>query len=109
MHTIKAEVDAEKTVPESNKTNNIDIMNTYVKSKPDLSVKILTPEADNKATDVKKAGMILGGLVLPMFIARKRWRAFFAVLIILLYPLADVLIMKSLRKTCSVFQSRSRL
>lgn len=81
MHTIKAEVDAEKTVQESNKTNNIDIIKTYVKSKPDLSVKILTPEINNSATDVKKAGMILG--VLVPFIARKRWRAFFAILIIL--------------------------
>ena len=91
MHTIKAEVDAEKNVSESNKTNNIDIMNTYVKSKPDLSVKILTPVADNKATDVKKAGMILGGLVLPMFIARRRWGVFLAVLIIIAISLSGCL------------------
>jgi subtilase family serine protease len=83
MHTIKAEVDAENVVQESIETNNTDIMKTYVKSKPDLSVKILKPEANNNATDVKKAGMILGVLVLPMFIARKRWRVFFAVLIII--------------------------
>jgi subtilase family serine protease len=83
MHTISAKVDTENIVLESNETNNIDIMKIYVKSKPDLSVKILTPEANNNASDVKKAGMILGVLVLPMFIARKRWKAFFAVLIIL--------------------------
>ncbi|MBU4222581.1 MAG: hypothetical protein KKA10_13395, partial [Euryarchaeota archaeon] len=83
MHTITAKADAENVVQESNETNNIDTMKTYVKSKPDLSVKILTPEANNNAADVKKAGMILGVLVLPMFIARKKWRAFFAVLIIL--------------------------
>lgn len=83
MHTITAKVDAENAVQESNETNNIDIMKTYVKSKPDLSVKILTPETNNNASDVKKAGMILGVLVLPMFIARKRRIAFFAVLIIL--------------------------
>ncbi|TAL41029.1 MAG: hypothetical protein EPN89_19480, partial [Methylovulum sp.] len=83
MHTISAKVDAENVVLESNETNNIDIMKTYVKSKPDLSVKILTPEANNNASDVKKAGMILGVLVLPMFIARKRRRAFFTVLIML--------------------------
>ncbi len=83
MHTIAAKVDAENVVLESNETNNIDIMKTYVKSKPDLSVKILTPEANNNASDVKKAGMILGVLVLPMFIARKRRRAFFTVLIML--------------------------
>jgi subtilase family serine protease len=83
LHTITAKVDTENAVLESNETNNIDIMKIYVKSKPDLSVKILTPEANNNASDVKKAGMILGVLVLPMFIARKRWKAFFAVLIIL--------------------------
>jgi subtilase family serine protease len=83
MHTITAKVDAQNAVQESNETNNIDIMKTYVKSKPDLSVKILTPETNNNATDVKKAGMIPGVLVLPMFIARKRWRVLFAVLIIL--------------------------
>jgi subtilase family serine protease len=81
MHTVTAKVDAQNTILESNETNNIDIIKTYVKSKPDLSVKILTPETNNNATDVKKAGMILG--VLVPFIARKRWRAFFAVLIIL--------------------------
>ncbi len=81
MHTITAKVDAQNAVQESNETNNIDIMKTYVKSKPDLSVKILTPVADDNATDVKKAGVILG--VLVPFIARKRWRAFFAVIIIL--------------------------
>ncbi|MBU4138885.1 MAG: DUF3344 domain-containing protein [Euryarchaeota archaeon] len=83
LHAITAKVDAENVVLESNETNNIDIMKIYVKSEPDLSVKILTPEANNNASDVKKAGMILGVLVLPMFIARKRWKAFFAVLIIL--------------------------
>jgi subtilase family serine protease len=79
MHTITAKVDAENVVQESNETNNIDTMKTYVKSRPDLSVKILTPAAENNA-DIKKAGMILG-LLVP-FIARKRWKAFLVLLII---------------------------
>jgi subtilase family serine protease len=81
MHTITAEIDAKNALQESNETNNIDIIRTYVRSKPDLSVKILTPESVDNTTDVKKAGVILG-LLVP-FIARKRRLAFFAVLIIL--------------------------
>jgi subtilase family serine protease len=82
-HTIVVKVDTQDRVQESNESNNIDILKTYVKSKPDLAVKILTPVADKNTTDVKKSGMILGVLIPSIFMARKRWRAFFVISLVL--------------------------
>ena len=45
VHTIKAEIDAEGEVHESNEDNNVFALEGYVMRKPDLSVKILTPVA----------------------------------------------------------------
>lgn len=77
QHTLAAKVDAEDQVKESDETNNMDISEIYVKSKPDLSVKILTPMANDSTTYVNKAGILLGMLLLPRFIPRKTWRFFF--------------------------------
>jgi len=51
--TIKAEVDAENAVKESNENDNVFVSDVYVLRKPDLSVKILTPVAETiKAVSV---------------------------------------------------------
>ena len=80
-HTIKAEVDADNKVQESNENDNVFILDAYVMRKPDLSVKILTPVAENgkaknasstsTATSTKVSSVILGGgviLLLPLFV-----------------------------------------
>ncbi|MEA2032237.1 MAG: DUF3344 domain-containing protein [Euryarchaeota archaeon] len=82
-HTINAEVDANNKVQESNENDNVFILDAYVMRKPDLSVKILTPIAENgkaknasststsTATRTKVSSVILGGgviLILPLFV-----------------------------------------
>ncbi len=55
VHTIKAEVDAEREVDESNEDNNVFTLEAYVMRKPDLSVKILTPVAEENPSSTASA------------------------------------------------------
>ncbi len=59
-HTIKAEIDAENAVQESNESNNVFITDADVMCRIDLSVKLLTPVAENAATNAQSISMLLG-------------------------------------------------
>jgi hypothetical protein len=70
VHTIKAEIDAEREVHESNEDNNVFALEGYVMRKPDLSVKILTPTAS--ATNIKSRSEIL--IIIPwLMFSVKSW------------------------------------
>ena len=80
-HTVKAEVDAENAVQESNENDNVFALDAYVMRKPDLSVRILTPVAENgkaknatsTATSAKVSSVIFGGgfiFIIPLLMWR---------------------------------------
>ncbi len=65
--SIKAEVDAENAVRESNENDNVFILDVYVLRKPDLSVKILTPVAETiKAASVSSTAFSAKGITLTL-------------------------------------------
>jgi len=74
MHTIKAEVDAENKVHESNENDNVFVLDAYIMRKPDLSVKILTPVAETLKTK-KVSSVILGGgvIFIPFLFVFSLW------------------------------------
>jgi subtilase family serine protease len=75
-HTLKAEVDAENAVQELNENNNVIIADVYVMRQPDLSVRLLTPVAeDTRAksamtnappTSEKVKSVIAGGALISL-------------------------------------------
>jgi len=88
-HTVKAEVDAENKVRESNENDNVFVLDAYVMRKPDLSVKILTPVAASSTsavTSTKVSSVIFGGgvIFMPFLFVFSRWngrrRLIFAIL-----------------------------
>jgi len=87
-HTIKAEVDAENAVQESNESNNVFSTDAEVMRRIDLSVKILTPIPENAATNAKSSSMLLGAgliVIIPLLMPRngKRKKLPFLILAIL--------------------------
>ena len=65
--TIKAEVDAENAVRESNENDNVFVSDVYVLRKPDLSVKILTPVAETiKAANASSTAFSAKGITLTL-------------------------------------------
>lgn len=65
--TIKAEVDAENAVRESNENDNVFVLDVYVLRKPDLSVKILTPVAETiKAASTSSTAFSAKGITLTL-------------------------------------------
>jgi subtilase family serine protease len=72
-HTIKAEIDAEDAVQESNEDNNVFSIDADVMSRIDLSVKILTPVPEKDASNAKSSSMLLGLgyiLIIPLLMPR---------------------------------------
>jgi subtilase family serine protease len=72
-HAIKAAIDAENAVQESNENNNVFSTDADVMSRIDLSVKILTPVPENAATNAKSSSMLLGIgsiLIIPLLMPR---------------------------------------
>ena len=109
-HAIKAEVDAENAVPESNENNNVFISDAYVLRNPDLSVRILTPvmedtraknaSAPSTAISAAKAsstliagGGLIGILSLLAFLSRNRKRRKLPLVLLIVVVLSGALML----------------
>jgi subtilase family serine protease len=88
-HTIKAEVDAENTVQESNENNNVFSFDAHIGGNPDLSVKILTPvRVETRAAAATSSSIVAGGGLIAifssfLFLSRRRKKARFPVVLLI--------------------------